>query len=78
MKALEMKLPKIAVFPLNDQYNHLIKRNNASNVSVFPLKIDTILVIDVNCEGANEYAAERGIYKRRPDQQKYQGHPTRI
>ena len=40
MKALEMKLPKIAVFALNcnDQYNHLIKRNNASDVSVFPLK----------------------------------------
>ena len=63
MKALEMKLPKIAVFPLNynDQYNHLIKRNNASDVSVFSLKIDAILVINMNCEGANEYAAERRI-----------------
>ena len=66
MKALEMKLPKIAVFLLNynDQYNHLIKRNNASDVSVcsvFPLKIVALLVINMNWEGANEYAAERRI-----------------
>ena len=61
MKALEMKLPKIAVFPLNynDQYNNLIKRNNVSDVSVFSLKIDAILLTNMNCEGANEYAAER-------------------
>ena len=49
MKALEMKLPKIAVFPLNcnDQYNHLIKRNNASDVSVFPLK-KKLLLLDIS------------------------------
>ena len=54
MKALEMKLPKIAVFPLiyNDQFNHLTKRNNASDVSVFSLKIqghptDLFLTISV-------------------------------
>ena len=36
LKALEMKLPKIAVFLLNDQYNHFIKRKNVSDVSIFP------------------------------------------